>query len=107
MSPAPIELQKGTTYRLRLIGIAPHDTKIVRLLGDTVLQRWRAVAKDGADLPPHQATVRPARFGMGTGETWDVEFTPAESRDLTLEILSMGRGGLPPVRTAIPVHVRD
>ena len=43
---------------------------------------------------------------MGTGETWDVELTPAEARELTLEILTVGRG-LPPIRTRIPVYVRD
>ena len=106
-SPAPVELRKGTTYRFRFIGIAPHDGKVVRLLGDTVLQRWRAVAKDGADLPPHQAVMRPARFIMGTGETADFELTPTESREMTLDIVSVGRVGLGPARTAIPVIVRD
>jgi FtsP/CotA-like multicopper oxidase with cupredoxin domain len=106
-SPTPVQLRKGVTYRFRFIGIAPHDGKVVRLLGDTVLQRWRAVAKDGADLPAHQAVMRPARFIMGTGETADFELTPTESRELTLDILSIGRVGLPPARTAIPVIVQD
>ena len=104
--PAPIELGKGTTYRFRFIAIAPNDGKTIRLLSDTVLQRWRAVAKDGADLPPHQATMRGARLTMGIGETWDVELTPAEARELTLEIVTTGRG-LAPIRTRIPVYVRD
>jgi hypothetical protein len=65
------------------------------------------VAKDGADLPPHQAVMRPARFIMGTGETADFELTPTDSRPLTLDILSVGRVGLPPARTAIPIIVRD
>jgi hypothetical protein len=72
-----------------------------------VLQRWRPVAKDGAALPPHQVRARPAHLVMGTGETWDVEVTPTESRDLALEILTLGRVGLAPIRTRIPVHVRD
>jgi FtsP/CotA-like multicopper oxidase with cupredoxin domain len=105
--PAPIELRKGTTYRFRFIAIAPNDGKIIRLLADTVLQRWRALAKDGADLPAHQAIMRGARLTMGTGETWDVEVTPAETREMTLEIVTIGRGGLPAVRTRIPVYVRD
>lgn len=104
---APLELRKGLTYRLRFLAIAPHDTKVIRLLADTALQRWRAVAKDGATLPPHQAIRRGARLIMGTGEAWDVEFTPSEARQLTLEILTLGRGGLPPVRSRIPVYVRD
>jgi manganese oxidase len=104
---APLELRRGTTYRLRFMAIAPHDTKIIRLLADTVLQRWRPVAKDGATLPPHQAVRRGARLAMGTGETWDVELTPSEVRELTLEIVTVGRVGLPPLRSRIPVHVRD
>jgi FtsP/CotA-like multicopper oxidase with cupredoxin domain len=104
---APMELRKGVTYRLRFLAIAPHDTKVVRLLADTALQRWRALAKDGATLPPQQAVVRGARLIMGTGETWDVEYTPPEARQLTLEILTLGRGGLSPRRSRIPVHVRD
>jgi FtsP/CotA-like multicopper oxidase with cupredoxin domain len=105
--PPPIELRKGTTYRFRFIAIAPQDQKIVRLLGDSVLQRWRPLAKDGADLPRHQAVTRGARLVMGTGEAWDVELTPSEARELTLEIVTLGRGGLAPVRTRIPVYVRD
>lgn len=103
----PLELRKGTTYRLRFMAIAPHDTKVIRLLADTALQRWRPVAKDGATLPAHQAVVRGARLVMGTGETWDVELTLSEARELTLEILTLGRVGLPPLRSRLPVHVRD
>jgi len=106
-TPAPIELRKGVTYRFRVTSIAPHDGKLIRLLSDTALQRWRPVAKDGADLPLHQATLRGARLMMGIGETWDVELTPADARELTLEILTLGRAGLPPIRTRIPVYVRD
>ena len=105
-TPPPIEVAKGTIYRFRFIAIAPHDAKFIRLLSDTVLQRWRPLAKDGADLPAHQAVSRLARLTMGTGEAWDVEFTAAEARELALEIVSTGRG-LPPVRTRIPVYVRD
>jgi manganese oxidase len=105
-TPAPIELRKGATYRFRFISIAPHAGKLIRLLSDTTLQRWRPVAKDGADLPPHQATPRGARLLMGIGETWDVELTPADTRELTLEIVTAG-AGLPPIRTRIPVYVRE
>ncbi len=102
----PLELRQGVTYRLRFLAIAPHDSKIIRLLADTTLLRWRPVAKDGATLPPQQAVMRGARLLMGTGEAWDVEYTPTEARELTLEILTIGRGGLTPVRSRIPVYVR-
>jgi len=104
-TPARIALQAGVTYRLRLISIDPLGTKTVRLLADSVPQRWRAIGKDGATLPPHQATVRPARVVMGTGETWDFEYTPPAAQELTLEITTIA-SGLPPVRMRVPVHVR-
>jgi hypothetical protein len=44
---------------------------------------------------------------MGIGEMWDVELTPADARALALEIVTLGRAGLPPIRTRIPVYVRD
>jgi FtsP/CotA-like multicopper oxidase with cupredoxin domain len=105
--PRPLELRKGTTYRLRFLSLAPHDVKLVRLLRDTVLQRWRPVAKDGATLPAHQSIMRPARLTVAIGETWDVELTPSEAREMTLEILTLGRAGLPPVRSRVPVVVRE
>lgn len=105
-SPMPIEMRSGTTYRLRLINIAPGENKAVRLVADTVLQRWRAIGKDGADLPPHQATVRGARVALGAGETYDFEYTPAEEGTQTLEIVTTGRAQ-PPRVMRVPVHVRS
>jgi manganese oxidase len=104
-APAPIALQAGVTYRLRLISIDPHGTKTVRLLADAVAQRWHPIGKDGSTLPSHQATMRPARVVMGTGETWDFEYTPSVAEELTLEITTAA-SGLPPVRMRVPVHVR-
>lgn len=106
ITPAPLELRAGATYRFRVISIAPNDNKALRLLAGTVLQRWRPVAKDGADLPPQQSVPQPARLVMGTGETWDLEFTAPLAGDLTLEIVTTGRAGLPPVTTHVPVRVR-
>jgi manganese oxidase len=107
VDPRPLDLRAGTTYRLRFINITAFDNKFVRLLADTSVQRWRAVAKDGADLPQHQATILPARLVMGAGETWDVDFTPARAGDLTLEIVSTGRVALPSVLTKVLVRVRE
>jgi hypothetical protein len=38
--------------------------------------RWRAVAKDGYELPKAQATERTANVQMGPGETADFELRP-------------------------------
>ncbi|MGQ0704440.1 MAG: multicopper oxidase domain-containing protein [Gemmatimonadales bacterium] len=104
-SPRPIELRVGVTYRLRFIDIAPSEFKAVRLLADTGLASWRAIGKDGAELPSHQATVRPARVAMGAGETWDFEYAPAIPGDLVLEIVTTGRGQ-PPRTMRVAVRVR-
>ncbi|MGH7710259.1 MAG: multicopper oxidase domain-containing protein, partial [Gemmatimonadaceae bacterium] len=72
----PMELRAGTSYRLRFINISANENKAVRLLADTAVLRWRALGKDGAALPAHQAVMRPARLLMGAGETWDVELSP-------------------------------
>lgn len=92
-SPAPITLDVGRTYRFRLINITPNAREEVSLRADSVVQQWRAIAKDGAELPPHQATVRPALVVMGAGETNDFEVTPGVSGELVLEarVKSLGQ----------------
>lgn len=102
--PAAMPLQAGHTYRLRLINITPSDMKVVRLLADTVVQSWRAFAKDGAYLPPQQATMRPARLMLGPGETYDFEFTPAAGK-LKLEVVTF-RHLVPPVTGFLPMEVK-
>jgi hypothetical protein len=47
-------MRTGESCRLRLIHIIPDWTARIALLqGDSVLS-WRALAKDGAELPPHR-----------------------------------------------------
>lgn len=102
----PIELRAGTNYRLRFVSITPHYSLAVRLLRDSVTERWRPVAKDGQTLPANQAVVSPARWIAGQGETADFEFTTGESRGLSIEILATGKA-LPPTRVRVPVQVRS
>jgi len=83
---APLDWKVGTTYRLRLINITPSDRERIALMADSALQVWRAFAKDGASLPPEQATVRPASLLLGPGETYDFEFTPTAARDFSLVV---------------------
>jgi hypothetical protein len=64
--------------------------------------QWRAIAKDGADLPPRLATLRPARLTFLPGEIHDFEFTPAAAGELVLEF---GKGAPWNTRTRVPVHV--
>lgn len=74
-------------------------------MSDSSLVAWRAVAKDGADLPAVQRVTRPAYLLTGPGETADFEFTPAAPGELRLEVKTQISGaGVP--GWIIPVRVR-
>jgi FtsP/CotA-like multicopper oxidase with cupredoxin domain len=97
--PPPLEMTVGKTYRLRFINIVPNNTKFVRLVGanDEVAQ-WRLFAKDGANLPAHQATVRAAQVTLGPGETYDFEYTPTSDAPRVLEVRTGQRTMKVPLR---------
>ncbi len=101
--PAPIRLRAGTRYRFRVVNILTESAARLALLDGEEPVRWRAVAKDGADLAPWQATVRPARLTTLPGEIHDFEFTPTEAGELTLAF-----GKAPPWDTwrRVPVLIR-
>lgn len=117
LTPAPILLQAGRPHRLRLINISPLLSPIIQLQsGDSVLE-WRALAKDGADLPAGQARLGPARVEPHPGETYDFEVLRTRPETLRLTISSLPSTavrlaararGSPPTRvvTAIAVVVR-
>ena len=68
--------------------------------------RWRVVAKDGADLPATQATVRPAQLTFAPGEIYDVEYTPRAAGRLALRF-GPGPSRFPvPPPTSVAVRVR-
>lgn len=84
--PAPLELHAGTAYRLRLVDITAANPPIKVTLTDKGQPlTWRAVAKDGADLPPRQATPRTSEQLLSVGETYDFEFRPTQSGEFKLE----------------------
>ncbi len=104
--PDPIELKEGLKYRFRFINITPHDPRLtVSLLSGSSLVSWRAIAKDGADLPPPQATLRPARQTASVGETYDFEFEPTSAADLRLEIFRPARVSSPESQILVSVRV--
>ncbi len=99
--PDTLRMRAGESYRLRLIHIIPDWTARIALLrGDSVLS-WRALAKDGADLPPHRQTVRAADFIAGPGETMDCEYRPAAPG--MLRLLVMQRTGI--WKMELPIRV--
>jgi FtsP/CotA-like multicopper oxidase with cupredoxin domain len=104
--PDPLELRAGVTYRFRLINIRTDYAATVAILDEGQPAQWRLVAKDGADLPTSQATVRPASLTFAAGEIYDVEFTPQVGQDLTLQFGGPKQGPVPAQTTNVAVHVR-
>jgi len=92
-NPPAIDLKVGVKYRFRLIDITPNFIATVCLRGDGGPVQWRAIAKDGADLPPAQATKRPASQIISVGETYDFEFEPTAPGELRLEVIRRGTSG--------------
>jgi manganese oxidase len=93
-NPLPMMLKVGTKYRFRLIDISPNDTAIVSMRGDNGLIQWRAVSKDGAELPPAQARQRAASQQVSVGETYDFEYLPTAPGELRLEVRVRGSDAL-------------
>ena len=100
-----MDLRVGEKYRFRFINITPNHTVFVSLIPDTSLVQWRAIAKDGADLPAIQAAVKPARQVISVGETYDFEYSLTSIGDLRLEVLKP-KGSLPEFRMEAAVRVR-
>jgi FtsP/CotA-like multicopper oxidase with cupredoxin domain len=103
--PEPLELKAGKRYRFRVVNIRTDYEVRLQLLRDGAPVQWRLVAKDGADLPPHQATLRPADMRFGAGEIFDVEFTPERAGQMELRFSDPAAPGLASV-TVVAVRVR-
>jgi FtsP/CotA-like multicopper oxidase with cupredoxin domain len=102
LDPAPIELRVGRSYRLRLFNIGDARTYFALRRPDSSLVAWRALAKDGADLPAALAVPATGPLLTGPGEVADFEFTPERPGELVLEVDSPFAGW----RQAVPVHIR-
>jgi FtsP/CotA-like multicopper oxidase with cupredoxin domain len=103
LAPPPIEMRVGERYRLRLVDLHTYrPSMIMRLLRDSALVSWRALAKDGMDIPVERATVRPAAQQMGNGETYDFEVVPDAAGELRFTV-SAAAGQL---LATVPVRVR-
>jgi FtsP/CotA-like multicopper oxidase with cupredoxin domain len=74
--PEPLELRAGVAHRLRFVNIGMAVRVEITLLRDTTLMSWRPRAWDGADLPPAQSLLQPARTVVAVGQTADFLFDP-------------------------------
>lgn len=84
-SPSLGAFRKGQTYRLRIINILPDNPPVeLSLAADGAPVQWRPVAKDGADLPPGHRAPCSAQLTLSIGETYDFEFRPEVTGQLTL-----------------------
>ena len=81
-------LKAGVKHRFRVVSIAPQDDVGVLLIGPGGFLKWRAVAKDGADLPPALAVEETAFRRFGPGETFDFELTPERGYEGQLVVRS-------------------
>jgi FtsP/CotA-like multicopper oxidase with cupredoxin domain len=83
---APKMLAAGKTHRFRFVNIGPAPYVRLSLKRDSTVVRWRAVAKDGADLPPSQVRERRAFLMINVGETYDFEFDAREPGEYVLQM---------------------
>ena len=99
--PTPLAFDAGRTHRMRLVGIGlVRGGRYTLTQGKDTVQ-WRAVAKDGADLPPAQATVRRAFVRLQAGETYDFEWTPTPGEYVLSVTMTNAR---PPLQQKITVR---
>ena len=88
-----VEMKLGQSHRFRFINIGVAGGVRFSMRTDTTLVSWRAVAKDGADLPASQATVRSATQTLAFGETFDFVFDPPRAGTYSLAIEAIAPGG--------------
>ena len=74
----------------------------MRIVRDSTLLRWRALAKDGRDLPDDRAIEGPSEIQMGNGETYDFDFVPSGTGDIRLDITN----AVGALLVSMPIHVR-
>jgi FtsP/CotA-like multicopper oxidase with cupredoxin domain len=76
-TPPRLLLAAGVAHRFRFVNIGIAGRYRFSLLRDSTLQTWRAVARDGANLPPLVAVQGPAALVLTVGQTADAVVVPA------------------------------
>jgi FtsP/CotA-like multicopper oxidase with cupredoxin domain len=90
----PVTMAYGIPHRLRLVNIGVAVSVRFSMRRDTSLVKWKALAKDGADLPAAHTTSRPALQAVAVGETFDFEFNPPERGTYEFLIESLAPAGV-------------
>lgn len=99
--PEPMELKAGTTYRFRVINIRAEWLAYIKLTDGEEAVMWRAVARDGADLPESQRKMVPAEVRFGPGQIFDYELTPQKAGELKLSFGYPQNGRNPPLQDVV------
>jgi FtsP/CotA-like multicopper oxidase with cupredoxin domain len=86
-APAPLELRRGGTFRIRAMNFTAGRPEVVLELRqqDTTFAAWRPVARDGIELAVTERVLQPARASLSTGQARDLEFQPIRLGDYRLE----------------------
>ncbi len=84
--PGPLLFRRGAKYRLRVINMGPNVAADFRLGTTEHPATWRAVAKDGADLPSRLLKPGDAVLHIASGEAYDFEFQPDAPGEIPLQI---------------------
>lgn len=114
INPDTLVFRVGNAVRLRLISLAAFNPNATVWLTtrpdssfanrpDSLVVRWRPVAKDGADLPLPARAPRLARQLVSMGETFDFEYTPTAKGYMRIEIRAAGPNGS--LLARVPVRV--
>ena len=97
------EMTAGQRYRLRFINVHTYRPSMrMRLMRESAILTWRALAKDGMDLPVDQNVEGPSEIQMGNGETYDFEVIPSGPGDIRLDVTNAGGVLL----VSMPIRVR-
>ena len=119
--PDTVVLHVGRVARFRILNLSTQTpTPTVSLTGrpdsgplngrDTMLMRWRPVAKDGRALPMSTQVPHAARQMISMGETYDFEFAPRHAGLLRLDVRGSPPPGIrapPGLLVSVPIRVSN
>jgi FtsP/CotA-like multicopper oxidase with cupredoxin domain len=83
---SPMIFHRGSKYRLRVINMAPNLGANVLLGSQEHPATWRAIAKDGANVPQRLSKPQDALLHIVSGEAYDFEFQPDAAGEIPLQI---------------------
>jgi FtsP/CotA-like multicopper oxidase with cupredoxin domain len=99
--PDTLRMTVGETYRIRLVEIIPDWTIRLALTREDSVVHWKALAKDGAELPVSAQLLHRAAFITGPGQTMDFEYRPTSPGLMRLDVEQRTEGW----KTHLPIRI--